>query len=73
MKQLLDLIYDLIFYGPGSSSGLVKTKLLRDHVIMQASHLITLSEVKFPEKRQTANEFGWSNTTQQAARTVAFR
>ena len=58
MKQLLDLIYDLIFYGPGSSSGLVKTKLLRDHVIMQASHLITLSEVKFPEKRQTANEFG---------------
>ena len=56
MKQLLDLIYDLIFDGPGSSSGFVKNKLLRDHAIMQASHLITSSEVKFPEKRQTTNE-----------------
>ena len=56
MKQLLDLIYGLFLYGCGISSGLVKIKLLRDHVNMQASHLITSSEVKFPVKRQTTNE-----------------
>ena len=37
-------------------SGLVEIKPLRDHDNMQASHLITWSEVKFPVERRTPNE-----------------